>query len=682
MTGSRIGAYQLLNLLGKGGMGSVYAASRADQEYEKIVAIKFISPGLCNEEMLERFRQERQVLADLQHPWIARLFDGGASDDGTPYLVMEFVDGSPIDRSCESRHLSLRDRLRLFQQVCEAVQFAHQHLVIHGDIKPGNILVSKAGVPKLLDFGIARLITANRSVEQIGPGKGDEQLMTLRYASPEQIRQGSMGTSSDQYSLGVVLYELLTGWHPFERAMTGRAEFKEAVLTEEAPKPSFAVRQDAAGRTGETAPMNERPRLSRSLRGDLDSIVLKTLSKQPQHRYASVQSLSKDIANYFHGEPVSARNGGFNYRTGKFIRRHAKGIAAMCLVFSAMVASSIIALRFGLTAQTEHGKAVNRFNDVRKLARFALFDLDDALLLGEKPARKLLVAQTLVYLNELVQDSGSDLELEKEIMKGYLKIGDLQGNPEDPNLRDDAGATISYGKALSMAQKARSEYPADVEIQLGAARVGIKLGDLEFRSDPAKALRAYREAQQALESLARSDNQAKHDLAQVLQKIGSIFLRLGQTDTSLVFYERCRWIAEDLLAANRSDLEALRLIAVCDSTAGNALAQNGKTKEGIERMRAGLSTYRELEASSNEPTIKRDICTLLIDIGDALAHAGEAPAAFENYRLALKLSDALLAADPKNNEQGFRNALDIQRTDLHKRIRRLRLHPDAGTRQE
>src|SRR5258707_618504 len=188
MVGRRIGPYQLLHSIGKGGMGSVYAASRADQEYKKIVAIKLVTSGMGTEDMLRRFRNERQVLAGLDHPYIARLLDGGSTDDGLPYLVMEFVEGLPIDRYCESHHLSLTDRLKLFQKVCAAVQYAHQNLVVHRDIKPGNILVGTNGDPKLLDFGIARLMTAEFSAEEIELSHGEAQPMTLRYASPEQVR--------------------------------------------------------------------------------------------------------------------------------------------------------------------------------------------------------------------------------------------------------------------------------------------------------------------------------------------------------------------------------------------------------------------------------------------------------------------------------------------------------------
>src|SRR5258708_2275986 len=391
MVGRRIGPYQLLHSIGKGGMGSVYAAARADQEYKKIVAIKLVTSGMGTEDMLRRFRNERQVLAGLDHPCIARLLDGGSTEDGLPYLVMEFVEGLPIDRYCESHHLSLTERLRLFQKVCSAVQYAHQNLVVHRDIKPSNILVGTNGEPKLLDFGIARLMTAEFSAEDIELSRGEAQPMTLRYASPEQVRDEPITTESDIYSMGVLLYELVAGAHPFQNSLTSRKEIEQAILTQTPENPSTVVMRRAEAKPRDKKLHRESVKLARHLRGEIDPVLMMALAKQPRGRYPSAESFSMDITRYLNGFPVSPRRDEVAYRARKSIRRHALTFIAAALVGVALIASSIVTWQSAQTARA-------RFNDVHNLANFMLAKFDDAMRAGATEARSMFVTEALRYL--------------------------------------------------------------------------------------------------------------------------------------------------------------------------------------------------------------------------------------------------------------------------------------------
>ncbi|MEM7584117.1 MAG: serine/threonine-protein kinase [Acidobacteriota bacterium] len=335
--GRTIGGYTLTQLLDRGGMGAVYLAER--QDFEQKVALKVIRRGLDVDQIsVKRFHNERQILARLTHPNIAHLLDGGATADHLPYFVMEYVEGEPLTRYCRHHQLSIASRLKLFRKVCSAVQFAHRNLVVHRDLKPGNILVTADGEPKLLDFGIAKMLDENlaphplTTLTQEGP-------LTPRYASPEQIRSQPITTASDVYSLGVLLYELLTGLDPYHADSKQRMEMERAICEEEPDKPSTAVRRRAdecttKGRAPNTASPSaaedsaiDTKRLRRQLSGDLDSIVLKAMRKEPELRYSSVEQLSEDILRHLDGLPVLARSGAFAYRAGKFLKRNQLALA-------------------------------------------------------------------------------------------------------------------------------------------------------------------------------------------------------------------------------------------------------------------------------------------------------------------------------------------------------------------
>ncbi|MCA9290043.1 MAG: serine/threonine protein kinase [Phycisphaerales bacterium] len=350
--GRRLGVYRLVERLGVGGMGSVYLAERDDEEFEKRVAVKLIRRGMDTAEVLARFRTERQVLAALEHPNIARLIDGGATPDGLPYLVMEYVEGRPLDRCCDEDNLTIPQRLGLFLQVCGAVQHAHQNLVVHRDLKPGNILVTDRGAVKLLDFGIAKVIDG--AANELNPTHTGSQMLTPPYASPEQVRGLPISTASDVYSLGVVLFELLTGLRPYDVGSGSRAEV-EKIICEAPPRrpsdvvdPSTTRTADPAARTRASTVAHQRGvdtrRLRQRLAGDLDTIILMALRKEPERRYRSVGQFADDIDRYLRGLPVAARPDTIGYRTRKFVRRNR--------ILVAGVAATMIALSLGIAGTT------------------------------------------------------------------------------------------------------------------------------------------------------------------------------------------------------------------------------------------------------------------------------------------------------------------------------------------
>ncbi|HET9480691.1 MAG TPA: serine/threonine-protein kinase, partial [Candidatus Polarisedimenticolia bacterium] len=340
--GTRIGAWRIEREIGRGGMGTVYLASRADEQFQRTIALKLVR-GAVTPETLRRFLDERRILASLDHPNIARLLDGGATPDGLPYFVMEHVEGLPIDRFCDERTLAVKDRLRLFLQVCDAVQYAHARLVVHRDLKPGNVLVSRDAAVKLLDFGIAKLLAPDpASGEPLQTGVSALR-MTPEYASPEQVRGATVTTAADVYSLGVMLYELLSGRRPHEVTGMTPAAIERTLSEDEPIRPSAA----APG-----------PRDAKALTGDLDSIVMKALRKEPEQRYGSVEQLAEDIRRHLDGLPVRARRGTWRYRGLKFVRRNRWALAGAALLLAVVLGSAGALIVQSRRIATERDRAI------------------------------------------------------------------------------------------------------------------------------------------------------------------------------------------------------------------------------------------------------------------------------------------------------------------------------------
>jgi non-specific serine/threonine protein kinase/serine/threonine-protein kinase len=402
--------------------------------------------------VLRRFRHERQILAGLEHPNIGRLLDGGTTDEGLPYLVMEYVDGQPIDEYCRSRQLTLEQRLALFGQVCAAVAYAHQHLVVHRDIKPSNILVTADGTPKLLDFGIAKLLEGEDEALTVG-FDGAGQVLTPQYASPAQLSGGRITTVSDVYGLGVLLYELLAGARPYDLTGKSYAEMKQIVTGTDLPSPSVM-----AARRGDEG-------LARRLRGDLDAIVLTATRRDQGERYASVALVADDVRRYLEGLPVLARGDSWTYRTARFVRRRKLGVAAAVAIVVSLVGGVIATSWQARVARAERARAERRFADVRRLSTSFLFEFHDAIatLPGSTPARLLVVSKALEYLDSLAADAAGVRDLQQELAEAYDRVGDVQGNPGAANLGDIDGAIKSYQKAEAIRRALTADAPNALE---------------------------------------------------------------------------------------------------------------------------------------------------------------------------------------------------------------------------
>src|SRR5262245_30161357 len=366
ITGERVGPYRIVRSLGRGGMGEVFLAERADQQFEQHVAIKLVRRGLLSRHVQGRLRLERQILATLDHPNIARLFDGGTTSDGTPYIVMEYVDGMPIDVYSDQRALDVAGRLKLFMTVCSAVHRAHQNLVVHRDLKPSNILVTPDGAPKLLDFGIAKLLDDRQMMHTMAVTHEDYRVLTPDHASPEQIRGEPITTASDIYVLGVLLYELLCGYRPFALKGNRLAELEQAICEQTPLSPSAAIANAiVSDRDGVQRIARDRAatpaKLRRQLRGDLDNIVLMAMRKEPDRRYSSVEQFAADVDRYLRGLPILARADAWSYRATKFVRRHAVVVG---------LSTAMLALLIGFTITTViQSQTVRRERDVAQAER-------------------------------------------------------------------------------------------------------------------------------------------------------------------------------------------------------------------------------------------------------------------------------------------------------------------------
>ena len=656
LAGQRIGPYQIVAEIGHGGMGTVYRAIRADDQYRKQVAIKVVRGGLGDELRIQRFKAERQILANLDHANIARLLDGGATEDGRPYVVMECIEGLPIDEYCDQHKLPVTERLKLFRTVCSAVAYAHQRLVIHRDIKPANILVTKEGEPKLLDFGIAKILDPDE--------QGAEQtvtvmrLMTPEYASPEQVRGESITTASDVYSLGVVLYCLLTGRRPYGRASRLPHEIVQAVIDTEPEKPSVSVtREETATARAVSETRDEIPeRLQRKLRGDLDNIVLKALRKEPERRYVSVEQFSEDIRRHLEGLPVIARPDTLAYRSGKFVKRHKAGVAAAVIVLLTLITGLIVTLRQTYIARMERAKAEQRFNDVRKLANSLLFEVHDAIqnLPGATPARKLIVDRALQYLDALAKEAKGDLSLQRELAAAYEKVGDVQGGFRAANLGDFPGALASYRKSLAIREAVVAADPANAEAQRELFTAHGKLSDqLMAQGDPAGSLDQIRQLLPIAERLSAGDpkNLAdRRNLAIVYLDYG--WKRAGPANWQAAL-EDCRKatsILETLAAENPKDKRTQRILALAYERTGDLLSNyGGQHADSLAMHQKALAIEGALvEQDPQNTMLLRLKAWEILRIGDELRAQGDSAGAFDKYQDGLAILKALSQADPRS----------------------------------
>jgi serine/threonine protein kinase/Tfp pilus assembly protein PilF len=565
-TGQSIGPYRVIRKIGQGGMGAVYLAARADQAFQKEVAIKLIKRGQDTEDVIQRFRSERQILASLDHPNITRLFDGGTTEDGLPYFVMEHIQGVPIDSYCDSHELDITQRLMIFQCVCSAVHFAHQHLVIHRDIKPGNILVTSEGIPRLLDFGIAKLLAAE-------PSFADRTVtlacrMTPQFASPEQVRGGNITTASDVYSLGVLLYKLLTGHSPYRLAGRSSQETERAICEEDPEKPSMVIdRTEESSSTGTiTAQSVSETRegtpdkLRRRLRGDLDNIVLMALRKEPQRRYASVQQFSDDICRHLEGLPVFAHRDTPAYRAAKFVQRHKTGVAAVALIFLSLTAGIMGTLR---------------------QARIAAAERDRARVEKAKADR----------INTFLQD-----------MLSYSSPSYMSSNP-----RKDPDAKVSE-VVEQAARRAESELADQPEVLAEMQRTIGAVYYAQGRYDQAEQiLRA------ALEKYIRLYGRDRHETVEAANLLANVLLRKGSNAEAEALF--LKDIDIERKEAQRGHLD-VRTMAFVLGDYGSMLDQRGdKATEGY--LREALQYASKLTGKD-----RAFVAMLYNDLGDVAYRSG------------------------------------------------------------
>lgn len=640
MIGVRIAQYRILDKLGEGGMGDVYRAVRADDEYEKQVAIKLVRQGLDNDSVYERFRKERQILAGFEHENIARLLDGGTTEEGYPYFVMELVEGQPIDEYCDQGRLGVEGRINLFQSVCSAVQYAHQRLVVHRDIKPSNMLVTAEGVPKLLDFGIATILSTETYSPGAEPTVTVQRMLTPQFASPEQLRGEVITTASDVYSLGMVLYKLLTGCSPYVLHTSSSYDLAHAICEVEPEKPSAVIGRTVIGRSGQSARrlasgakivgpefvdrhgddgevIDRKQRLSkatpemvssrrhttpeklrRKLSGDLDQILLKALRKEPQLRYGSAQDFAEDLRCYNLGLPVSARRGTFSYRGGKFIKRHKLSLAVTAFFLLIVLAGAVAIVREARIAE-------RRFNDVRKLANSLLFDIHDSIrdLPGSTAARKLLVDRALQYLDSLSHESSGTPGLQRELASAYERVGDVQGNPYYANLGDTAGATESYRKALQIRLALAGDRRGSAEDRAALAGVYVKLGfALRAANNFPAAFEALRRAYPITEKLAdkqKDDPKAQDTFAGVCFAMAQCLGDMGDVAGALEYYHKSATIREAITGgppAFRTEVQT-RLAGVYGYMAG------------VEHLKGDLDAAISLQGKAHDilvPQAKAD----------------------------------------------------------------------------
>jgi len=680
--GQRLGPYRIVELLGSGGMGVVYRAVREDGDFSMNVAIKLVKRGMDSDLILRRFRRERQILARLNHPNIARLLDGGVTHEGLPFFVMEFIAGTPLDDYLRRNKLPLDQRLDMFLAVAAAVGYAHQNLVVHSDLKASNIMISKEGVPKLLDFGIARLV--DPETEDQTQRTGAFRAVTPAYASPEHLRGDPVTVASDVYSLGVLFYEMLTGERPFGVEMRTPQQAL-AVIESMEPRRASAVSGDG------------------SVAGDLDNIARKALDREPSRRYATVEQFADDVRRYVEGLPVLARPSTVTYRLSKFIRRHRFQAAAVALLLLSLVAGAATTAWQARQAQLQRERAERRYNDLRRLATSLMYEMDEALVgvPGAIHVRAKLMERSLAYLDSLNRDSATDDTLRAELAAAYEKMGDLQGQQGESNLGNTAAALESYRKALSIREELATRNPrdpkrkqdyADITQRIagvfkvaGQYREGLDMDQKALRireqlleADPANLdlLRSYArnlttmggsyshlgdwtavldyrrralDYHQRLAGLPGATKQDRHGLALANIRMSSIHVKLRGYEAALTYARQALSIESDIEHSNPNNRVDRLALAYAQSSLAYALVESGSANEGIAWYRTSMRIFDEIIAADPADERAESLrATAHARLGLALIAKGEADEALALMRKALQERIAISGANPAN----------------------------------
>ena len=633
--GLRVGPYQLVRELDGGGMGIVYLAVRSDDQYFQIVAIKMVRKGMESPALLQRFRAERQILATLTHPNIGAILDGGETEDGRPYIVMEYVEGQPITHASETRGLSTRQRVELFRSLCSAVQYAHQKLVIHRDIKPSNVLVTSDGIVKLIDFGISKPLAPELIPGELASTESGQRLLTPDYASPEQLLARPLTTATDIYSLGVLLFELLTGARPY-------------TLSDLSPGAAERIVCEQANRKPSSVPEISK-QTRNELAGDVDTIVLKAMDKDPSRRYGSAQELDEDLRRVLEGKPILAKPATPLYQLKKFVKRH-KTASVIAGVASTVVAAAI------LFASIQSHAADARVRRIETLADLAVSDMTEKLQQSAVSVelQASLFHSTLNYLNQLKQDSGNDPRLLLKLSHAYHRVGDLEGSPFVANLGNSGTAVASYQEALRLAVEARARMPGDestravIDAYHRLGRMQSYLGNVKDARDD------YQQSYPIVRAFLgqRPDDPARKSLLAMNQYgLGEIEFNSRQPDQALKsFRAALDVVGADVNGREDHDQMLLRLY----SRIGRTLNELGSQGESLENFRRAVRIAEDLAAKApGSKTAQRDLfATYQIFVGPLagieMLNAGDYKNAQIYARKALDMAEAFAARDRSN----------------------------------
>ncbi|MEO6393515.1 MAG: protein kinase [Pyrinomonadaceae bacterium] len=643
--GRQFGHYKIIREIGRGGMGAVFLAERSDGEFQQKVALKIIRQGFTNGELEKYFRRERQILASLNHPNIAKLLDGGVSETGELFLAMEFIEGETLLAFAES--LSLGEKLGLFLKICGAVAYAHRNLVVHRDLKPSNILVTRGNEPKLLDFGLAKLLDENL-LDDVTQTQTAFRALTPAYASPEQLRGASVTTASDIYSLGVVLYEMLSGERPFDLEKKSLDEVLRTI-TQTEPLRLSQIRD---------------PKLqTQHLRGDIENIVAMALRKEPERRFESVEAFADDIERHLSHRTVSARPNTVKYRASKFLRRNKIAAAAAALVIVALVSGLAIALWQAKKAGRQRDRAEKRFNDVRQLSNSLLFEIAPKIerLNGSTEAREILVKRALEYLDSLAAESQSDLALQSELASAYEKIGELQGNPNKPNLSDFAGAILSYEKANAIRRRLpvtpeNRRLLAENFRQLSAVRF-IQNDNGASLQDSSAALKIYEGL--LAESPGATEMQASFIEAELEQ--AQIYSANNQYRTAIPLFQKAVATLPNLDPGKQ---KTRALTARTYSLLGNALSWDNRQPEAeVEMSKAVLIAESLAREYPNDSNIQQDVWRVFI-WASSIYEDSKDEICLQFAQRAVKTSETAIASDPANMQAKHNLAKSLSRVGI------------------
>jgi non-specific serine/threonine protein kinase/serine/threonine-protein kinase len=632
--GTRIGPFTVDGEIGHGGMGTVLLGSRPDAGFEQRVAIKVLRGVGLGSRAVERLQDERRILATLNHPHIAHFVDGGATEDGRPYFAMEYVEGVPITRYCDEHGLDNLARVRLFLKVCEAVRFAHSRLVVHRDIKPSNILVTADGTPKLLDFGIAKLMDPLQSPDSPTVG-----VLTPHYASPEQAAGAPVTTATDVYSLGVLLYELLAGVGPYRSvsAASPLGAVLDAIRHEDPERPSSAA--ERAGRT---------------LSEDLDAVLLKALRKDEKDRYRSVDQLVDDLQRTLDGRAVLAHDGSRAYRLRRFIARNRAVVAGATIAVASLIVATGVSLWQAQVALRERALAEARFDDVRALANAVVGPLYDSIakMPGSTESRQLLVKEALVYLDRLESQKSGELALKAELAAAYQKIGDVQGNLYGPNLGDVPGAKASYARLLPLRQAVFDANPGDVIARRLLANAHSSIADLavgENRFDDAIA--GYRKALDIIDAAPTADDSEEGLIARarMLQRLGVAQNWSDRKADAIASFEQAIALMEPRARAAGASEAARKSLLSAYGNLGDVYFYREEYDQALVHFEQSMAMARVIAASSQDAvTAQRNVYLTTSRVASALAELGRIDEAALRRHEQIEIQTQLAARDPRD----------------------------------